>query len=173
MHRLLLLLIFCGLTLSGCATKLPQYSRAQWLQGTSQTFQGVSVDQAIAATERVFLLADGSDSTFSHSQVGIKVTRWTAPFPSHIWYDWDIRCEPVEGGVKVTVLDLSTRVHAFAVPGGATPHQSLSVIDLYFKRLSYLLKQSNQWYSCTEYKNAFPNASSLDALCSLVKDSRP
>lgn len=169
---ILLCALACVIAASGCAG-YKSYTREQWLEGTTRVYDNVTTDQVLLATEKIFVLADESDVTFAHRQNGIKISRFTAPFPAVVYFHWDIQCEPVDNGVKVTVIDLSASGQALLSYIEPNPLSGLSVIDLYFKRLEYLLGKSQQWYSCKDYEQAFPDHTSLEALCILADDERP
>lgn len=167
------LLCLYFLVLTGCASRLPEYSREQWLQGTNRFIPDTTIDAVAAATEKTFRLADGSDVKMTHFRNGMKAARWTAPFPTHIWYNWEILFTEKDGGVEIAVVDLNITQHALAVPSGPFPHQSLDVVKLLFSRVEYLLKKSTKWYTCKEFLQENPSVSSLDALCSLADDKVP
>jgi hypothetical protein len=165
------LLIASSLLIS-CATPQKKLSREEWLNLTTHKYDSVSKEDVFKAIEKIFVLADESDTTFTHSPDSIKAVRWTAPFPVHIWYHWDCFVNQSENGVVVRV-SISTTAHGFGVPGGMTPYNSEDVYKLFFSRLNYLLGESSKWYSCDEYKRENPKHTTLEALCMLSEDKQP
>ncbi len=169
-----LLAILLALILTGCATQqTKQLTREEWLQTKSRSYKDRSPEQVFSAAETVFLLADAKDMSFAHTNNSMKAVRWTAPFPVHIWFHWDIGVEPLGGGSSVNV-QISTTAHGFGVPGGMTPYEySPDVISLFYSRLDYLLGKSATWDTCDGYKSKNPNAATLEALCLLADDLHP
>lgn len=168
--RVLVLLVV--LVLPACSAKAPDYTREEWMRGSTAVFPGVSRERFLAAVEKLFRLADRDDVRFIRSPEGMKATRWVLSFPSNVYYVWDIACTETDAGVTADV-GISVTDYKFGTVSAPRQEHSLSVIDLFFGRVAYLLGQEKTWKSCADYEAAHPGASSLDALCSSADDERP
>lgn len=152
---------------AGCATNRPQLSRDEWLKTTTHVYQGVTKEQALEATEKLFRLADGDDFTFFHTEDGMTAVRkWSfylvlaAGFGTDYW---NIKAVPVDGGVKVTAA-VSTQAQGIApmpttannvysagtTPMAGSPVDGTAIYDVFWARLEYLLGKRTAWMTCKE-----------------------
>lgn len=168
----LVALLSCLCIFSGCAKQSPRVSHDEWLRLSSRTYNAPS-KEVYAAIENIFDLADGEDVTITHRQDGLEAVRWTAPFPVHVWFHWHINIKEQDKDATKVFVTIDTTAHGFGVPAGKTPYQSFDVVNLFFKRLDYLLGESKTWVSCKQYEKLNPDSSTLEALCLLAKDEYP
>ena len=86
--------------LAGCAT-LPELTREEHLALVNRTYEGVTSEEALAAAEKLFRLADPKQVQFQHFENGFRVhRRWLiyAVFSAVRGTDiWDVRTTPTEG----------------------------------------------------------------------------
>lgn len=190
MYRLIALAI--ALVLAGCAAP-PQLTREQWLSMTNRTYTGVSKEQALAAAERLFVLADGDDFKFTHSDDGLVATRAWSIFmllAATVGTDtWQVKARPTTDGVQVSasVYTHDQAVGMLMAPGGAVPLtsaqvgypvQGTAIYDVFWARMDYLLGRRADWMDCNK-ANARVDSKIVigpnNALCSSIntKDSRP
>lgn len=71
--------------LTGCAT-LPELTREEYLALVNRTYEGTSIEEGLAAAERLFRLADPGDVEFQHFENGFACIAhgssiWSSPPP--------------------------------------------------------------------------------------------
>lgn len=186
--------IACGLALvmaAGCAT-LPELTREEYLALVNRTYEGVASEEALAAAEQLFRLADPKQVQFQHFEDGFRVyRRWlvymvfAAGFGTDIW---DVRTTPTEEGTRLTVHLSVNRSSVVPVPvagdtvasalpgGGGMPLNSTAIYDLFWGRMDYLLGRRDEWMTCDEAearREAGITYGLLEALCSVTTDDLP
>jgi hypothetical protein len=152
--------------LTGCMPQRPRMTRAEYLATTTRVYENVDKEAVFSAIEKLFILADGDDFTFTYSENGMQAIRnWSfylviaAGFGTDYW---NITIRDVEGGVKVSTC-ASTQSQGVApapTTGGnfsagttplmGSPIQGTSIYDLFYARLDYLLGLRGDWMSCDE-----------------------
>lgn len=179
----------------GCATTPPpEMTRQEYLALVNRTYDGASAEEVLAATEKLFRLADPDDVKFQHFDNGLRVHRpWMiyVVLAATVGTDvWDVRVAPTQGGTRITV-HLSTTTgsitgapmttsggHTYTQaittpPAGGIPVSSTAVYDLFWARLDYLLGRRDDWMTCEEVtarvKKGFVYGST-EALCSVTTD---
>jgi len=166
----ILLLALCCVTLNACVST-PTLSRDEWLRMTNRTYEGVTKEQALAATERLFRLADGNDFMVSHSDDGLVAVRTWAVYlilAASVGTDsWAVRA--VENGSGGTRMSVSLGTQAGAVTGVVTGQvggqytaapltmptmgsavNGTAIYDVFWARMDYLLGQYPAWMDCGE-----------------------
>jgi hypothetical protein len=178
---------------SGCAVQ-PQLSREEFLALTTRDYPGVTAEQAIAAAERVFRLADGDDFAIAHREDGFSATRdWMAylviTFVSGT-DTWDLRARPIADGTRLTLssASVSAATNAMIVaPGIAVPYSgpatgkvitTPALYELFWARLDWMLGRRETWIDCPsvgEFVAAHKLWGDITPLCNSfnVKDLRP
>ena len=158
-----MLLVFIG----GCA-RMPELTRDEWLAVTTRTYEGATQDEAFAAVEQVFRLADPEDYRIQHTPDGLIAHRqWLVYFVigAAVGTDiWTVTAKQDTTGVRVsahvtTAANTLTAVAAptttggttaspVTIPGNAIPVQSTAIYDLFWARVGYLMGQRDTWMSC-------------------------
>lgn len=188
-----LMVIALLLVLAGCATQR-QMSRDEYLQTTQKEYQGKSSDDVLRAAERLFVLADGDDFTFHHTDESLSASRqWTVylVLAASMGSDnWLIQTKNTQDGVKVSAK-VATQAGAVApmattggdwtatgLPGGGNIVQGTAIYDVFWARMDYLLGKSDKWMTC-EVADSRVKAGitwgSNEALCNSfnMKDHQP
>ena len=176
--------------LTGCAT-LPELTREEYLALVNRTYEGTSIEEGLAAAERLFRLADPGDVEFQHFENGFRVYRpWllymvlAAAAGTDVW---DVRAAPVEGGTRLTVhlsrasssivpVPATSSATAITSPGPGLPFNSTAIYDLFWGRMDYLLGRRDAWMTCEEAKAREKEGITyglLEPLCSLTDDLTP
>ena len=172
----------------------PTLTREEWLAVTSRTYENVTKDEALAATETLFDLADGDDFQISHAQDGLYASRnWVVYLiiggATGTDY-WKVDAIEVPDGVQVSV-QVNTQTQAIvpmATTGGdwtatttglaGSPVNGTAIYDVFWGRMDYLLGRSDEWMDCETAKRRVQEGLTWginDALCSpfSVKDNLP
>lgn len=170
--------------LLGCAASHPPLSRAEWVTLTTRHYDGVSVDQALNAAEKLFRLADGDDFQISYDDDSLYAYRkWSVylVLAATMGTDsWLVRARPDGDGVIVTIhvssqsgsiLPVPTAQGDTAVTSTPTmagpPIEGTALYNLFWARLDYLLGKANRWTDCSEFykwedeKNVWGNGEPL------------
>lgn len=186
--------VVVALFIQGCAVETPTLTREEWLAVTSRTYVDVTKDEALAATETLFDLADGDDFQISHAQDGLYASRnWVVYLiiggATGTDY-WKVDAVEVPEGVKVSV-QVNTQTQAIvpmATTGGdwtatttglaGSPVNGTAIYDVFWGRMDYLLGESEEWMDCETAKRRVQEGLAWginDALCSpfSVKDNLP
>lgn len=151
--------------LGGCATQHPPQTRDEWLSTTTRNYSGVTKDQALAAAEKLFRLADGDDFAIAHTQNGIQATR---PWLVYIVISavsgtdsWGVTAEPSGDMLRVSA-QVNTQSQAIApmpttdsgtwtagaMPMSGVPVGGTAIYDVFWARMDYLLGKSEEWMTC-------------------------
>lgn len=192
----LLVLLVALFGLGGCAVNQNKgMTRDQWIVETHRTYEDVTKEEVLRSVERLFVLADGDDFNFSHSENGIRATRnWMMYmiFAASQGVDtWDVEVKEVGQNIRVQV---SAYVSASAIVpvqvGGATSATNTgasgasvnhpNLYRLFWRRLDYLLGKSDHWMGCAEAEKHFSSADEggpygITLLCNSfnIKDAHP
>ena len=179
----------------GCAiTPPPELTRQEYLALVSRTYDGASAEEVLAATEKLFRLADPGDVKFQHFDNGFRVHRpWSIylVLAASMGTDvWDVRVASTQGGTSITVhlsriagsivgapMTTSgghTYTQTATTPAtGGIPVSSTAIYDLFWARLDYLLGHRADWMTCQKVnarvKEGFVYGST-EALCSVTTD---
>jgi len=194
MKKLFFTYALLAVAISGCAPKQPQMSRQEWINTTTRTYAGITKDQAMEATEKLFRLADGDDFTVTHAEDGLSAVRqWSiymviaAAFGTDYW---TVRAAQDGDKVKVSVqasvqnqaigpmMTAGGDISASAMPVIGTPVTGTALYDLFFARLDYLLGKRDTWMTCEDEKHRIKSKITWgidDPLCSAanMKDDTP
>lgn len=183
MNRVLLFsIVFLAI---GCASKQPNLTRQEWLQVTTQTYQGLSKDQAIELAERILRYADGDRFQIVQLPDGMHASRRTE--------QWDIRAADTPQGAQVSFYVNSQRGSMGVAPtynlrgqvAGVTPYQSgvrggpvmgTALYELFWARLSFLAGQRKDWLTCAEAQRHIDDEASwgsIDPLCDGAMSALP
>lgn len=188
-------IIFAVLVLTmmfGCATRKTM-TREEYLSTTQRTYANKTQTDVLNAAERVFILSDGDDYQFHHTDNTLSASRrWLVylVFGAAMGTDyWTVQSTDVKGGTKASVL-LSTSAGsvlgtAFNNTPGVVTSPAMgdfatgpAVYDLFWNRMDFILGKSDKWMTCEdlgqliEKKITWGNA---EALCNSfnVKDNLP
>jgi len=152
-------------TLSGCAAKRPQQTREEWINTTTRTYQGVTKDQALAAAEKLFRLADGDDFVITYTDDGIQATR---PWSMYMVISamsgtdyWTVRATQAGNAVRVAaqvnmqhqaITPMPTTSSgtwtAAVIPMSGSPVIGTAIYDVFWARMDYLLGKTDTWMTC-------------------------
>ncbi len=195
MIRLCTVFVAITIFMTGCST-VPRLTREEFFGLTTRTYSGVTPEVAIAAGQRLFLLADTDDITFTHIANGFVADRSVTMFMliAHVsgHYRWNFLADPLDQGVRVTVLATPNLSGGSAmvlpVSGGGTvavpthygagsnpPFQWKELYDLFWARLDYLLGRGVHWPTCKAWEEKYEVSSMgrLEALCFNADDKTP
>lgn len=152
--------------LAGCATKQPQMTRAEYLLTTQRTYEGATPDDVFEAAQTLFTLADGDDFRFFHDDRSMTASRpWLVylVLAAAMGTDtWNVRAEPIDGGVKVStaltttsgsVLPMPTTggdMTAGGMPGMGGNVTGTAIYDVFWARMDFLMGKRDAWMTCDE-----------------------
>ncbi len=160
---LLLGVLFC---LSGCATT-KTYSKLEIDPDHSMTFPNTTRLTASGAIEALFKMAH-QDHQFEVTNQGMKVSRNFTYLSNTILETWEIEIEDTPKGLRIRASALAES-DSLQYPATA-PHY----YELFFRRLRYFLRQSDEWETCTEYETRTANLfKHYKFLCTASQDSIP
>lgn len=185
--KFLYLAIFVALV-AGCAGRqASSQTREESIAMKTRVYSNADPERVIAAAERLLTLADGKDFSFSHTESGFQASRrWSvylviaAAFGTDTWAFSAVK----EGaGTKATVIAATSAQSASPMPvatstgGGVTASTgpqiqgaitSTALYDLFWRRMDFLLGQSDKWLTCNEwddYKKTLKLRGDDSALC--------
>ena len=167
MKKIIIFLVALAI-LGGCSgVPKKQYTRAEWLDITSRTYEGTSAGDVFSDIETIFKMADEEDVTFVHTENSIIVDRKISMYLVIAYvsgfYRWHISVHEKEGRVIV-----SSHVESFLngssgamvgntyIPSssGGSGGASVTNVDsykLFWSRLDFLQGKSAKWYTCEGY----------------------
>ena len=163
------LLVFSLILLSGCSST-PELTRDEFASITTREYPGLTGEQVLQASEKLFRLADGDDFKFNYSRDNpaietIYATRkWTEylVFSSATGFDyWKLTTVSGEQGTIATIqlnrhivskIVWTYRYMNPPIPAHQWPEgegiKNTSIYDLYWARMDYLLGEREDWMTC-------------------------
>lgn len=182
------------LMLAGCAVQPPQMTRDEYLQVTQRTYEGKTPDDIYRAAEKLFVLSDGQDFKFFHTEDSMVASRpWSVylVLAASMGVDtWTIRAREVDSGTKVSaalntsmgsILPIPTTsgdMTAGGMPSMAGNVPGTAIYDIFWSRMDYLLGKTDKWMTCKEADARVKSKvkwGTNEALCNSfnVKDAAP
>jgi len=175
------LILFIGF--GGCATK-PKVSEEEMKAATTRTYEGVSSEQVMQASEKLLKLVDESRFKFNRDDKQLTATRsgqiFTGMFSggkSNITAVWLVKTRQED---KSTVVNLEGGWETETLSTGLTSHvkrpEGTAVYKLFFNRLDNLLGRSNEWMTCEGMKKAIKQGEAsgdIRMLCAYADDKMP
>ncbi len=166
MKKYLFLATFAIFMFSGCAEKVPQLSRDEWIKTTTRIYDKTP-DEILNASEKLFKLADGDDFKFQHTETSLMASRsWSIylVLAASMGTDsWQVQTSKMPDG-KTKVSIQATTIAGAILPMATTNSQTYSVgttptlggepipgtalYDLFFSRLEYLMGLKKEWMTC-------------------------
>jgi len=182
--------------LTGCATQ-QKMSREEFLQATQRTYQDKSPEQIFSASEKLFVLADGDDFTFSHTPDSLLAIRpWSIYLVlaytagTDVWTvkasrnektggtDAAVYVTTAHGGSVLPVVVANSGSTATSPGSGGIPTRGNAIYQLFWERLDYLLGLNSKWMSCDDVDKEIANGKlwgDTSPLCNSlnIKDNSP
>lgn len=160
----LVLIAVMVLLVSGCANRQTM-SRAESIEATKRTYDGVNEEQFYAAAKRLFELSDESDYRFSYpgEHAMIAQRSWTIYMVlafTQGTHTWRLQTEDKGGAIEATVHASAQASGVSGAPTGAGGASTITtpamqnivntpaVYELFWARLDYLLNNSESWPTC-------------------------
>lgn len=162
--KIIMVVLFASL-LGGCAVQHQPQTREEWLNTTTRSYGGLTKDQVLSATEKLFRLADGNDFIIVHTEEGIQATRpWTVylVLAAAMGTDyWTVRASQSGDVVKISA-QVNTQAQAVTpmpttnsgtwtagtMPMAGSPVVGTAIYDVFWARLDYLLGKTDEWMTC-------------------------
>jgi hypothetical protein len=144
-HLLVLLLIG---SLSGCfPNEGPTPYEPPRVKADSRDYPGITPEQVLAASEKIFQLADGSEMNIQRdsSRLEVKRSHESLVYKSS-WERWRVDARAEEGATYVTVSA------EFEKEGSKIYPRGIGAYHLFFARLDYMLGASKNWMTCPQYE---------------------
>lgn len=182
------------LMLAGCAVQQPHMTRDEYLQVTQRTYEGKTPDDIYRAAEKLFILSDGQDFQFFHTEDSMVASRhWTVyvVLAAAMGVDtWTVRARKVDSGTKVSaalnrsaggILPMPTTggdMTAGGMPSMAGNVAGTAIYDIFWSRMDYLLGKTDRWMTCKDADARVQSKATWgnnEALCNSfnVKDAAP
>lgn len=180
------------LFLAGCAGQpMDAMSRDVWNKETKRVYRDLSEEKILSAAERLFVLWDGEDFTFSYGDSELTASRTWSFFAVVSYVDgtdyWKLKTKKIsDNEVEVQVSLAVANSQSSMVIGGASPFMGPAmsggsqvntpyIYRLFWSRMDYLLGLSDSWYSCDDWKKiANVDRGALGTACNpMAKDDRP
>jgi hypothetical protein len=157
------IVVLFAFAFAGCVSLPPQPTREQWMEIKTRAYTGVTQGQVLAAAERLFTLADGSDFRFSYAPTGDRLTAIRQFF---------ILFAPGTDTWTVTATREGTAVRATVE---TLRYETPELYALFWSRMDYLLGLSPTWVTCDEAWAGKGNRGyvAVQLLCELVNDDIP
>ncbi len=149
MNIILLIMAFSLFGLSGCAPnqQQPIPHEPPGVKTNLRDYPGITPEQVLAASEKIFQLADGGNMNIKRGSLSIEAKR---PFNSLVfksfWERWKVEARPQEGSTYVIVMAELDQEGSKVSPRG------VGAYNLFFARLDYLLGASRHWMTCKQYE---------------------
>ena len=174
MNRLVITLILANVLtfISGCTPLEFQPSQPYRVKAQTRDYPGITPEQVLAASEKIFQLADGGDVTIQRDPTVLVVNR---PISSLVFSSlherWKVEAKDEEGSTYVTVSA------AFDKEGSKQYPMGPGTYHLFFARLDYLLGASKNWMTCRQFEARLSKeptwGSDEKFLCTHAKDKVP
>ena len=158
--KLYSLIIFVVLSYTGCQRQEP-LTRQQWLSTTTRIYENISKEDAIAAAQKVLVLADGRDTTFFHSDDGFVASRkwliYAVLAMAHGIDNWKIQVTEANGSSKIVVsasrqanavTPMATSNGGWTTNSSGMPGQPINgnaLYDMFFARMDFILGKTKEW----------------------------
>jgi len=167
--------------LGGCATK-PKMSEEEMKAATTRTYEGVSSEQVMQASEKLLKLVDESRFKFNRDDKQLTATRSGQVFTNigkaDVTAVWLVKTQEKD---KSTVVTLEAGWKRQSLSTGVTSRnvkkpEGTAVYSLFFNRLDNLLGQSNEWITCEGMKKAIQQGEAsgdIRMLCAYADDKIP
>jgi hypothetical protein len=172
----LVMMLAVSLVLAGCTTKPPTpWTREEAQTVTTRTYKGVSPDQALAAAEQIFRLADAKDLSLSYgdgtlqAQRNVLVYAVLAAVSGN--YVFEVVAKPTTGGTVVSMNTRSNLSGTYSFPT-SEPVSWPQGYRLFFDRMDYMLGKSDVWLTCPAARKAYA-VQAIEDLCLNAEDKAP
>jgi len=143
----LLVLVLIGF-LSGCfPNEGPTSYEPPRVKAHTRDYPGITAKQALAASEKIFILADGSDMNIKRGSSVLEVKRsLNSLVYRSSWERWKVETREEDGSTYVTVSA------EFDKEGSKVYPRGIGAYHLFFARLDYMLGASKNWMTCHQYE---------------------
>lgn len=151
-YILILLLVSCA-----SPYKNRKLTREEYLEMSSKTYKGISKDKIFKSIETFFSLLDApEDILITHAEDGIlAVNKWSSY--AVIAYSegsntWNVKVKDSKDGIKVSLSVSTSSIDSTMSASNTGQHNQPvagnAIFYLFFKRLNFLLGNTNQWTTC-------------------------
>jgi hypothetical protein len=172
------LIVVIGLV--GCATK-PKISEEEMNAAMTRTYEGVSSEQVMQASEKLLKLVDEARFKYNRGDGQLKATRsgqlFTNIGKANVTAVWLVKTQEKGNSTVVTVEGGWKRQ---AMSTGKTEKvkrpEGTAVYTLFFNRLDNMLGKSNEWMTCEGMKKAIQQGEAsgdIRMLCAYADDKMP
>ena len=143
----LILALFIG-NLPGCfPNEGPSTYEPPRVKVQTRDYPGITKEQVLLASERIFQLADGSDMNITRGSSVLEVKRsHDSLVYKSSWERWRVETREVEGSTFVKVSAVFDKEGSKIYPRG------VGAYHLFFARLDYMLGASSNWMTCSQYQ---------------------
>ena len=168
------------ISLGGCATS-SKTSKDEMMAAQTRTYEGVSSQQVIQASEQLLKLVDASRFRFDREKNKLTATRsgqlFTNLGATDVTAVWLVNTQEKEKATVVTIeagwkksIPSSGKREMLKKPEGT------AVYNLFYNRLDTLLGKSNEWITCNGMKQAIKQGEAsgdIRMLCAFADDKMP
>lgn len=144
---MLTLVIFIACLTSCFPNQGPTPQEPLSVRADTRDYPGITAQQVLKASEKIFQLADGSDMkiTRGSSVLEVKRSHDSLVYKSS-WERWRVETQEEDGATYVTVSAEFDKEGSKIYPRGVGTYR------LFFARLDYMLGASKNWMTCHQYQ---------------------
>lgn len=143
---MLTLVIFIACLTSCFPNQGPTTQEPQRVRAHSRDYPGITAQQVLKASEKIFQLADGNDMNITRGSSVLEVKRsHDSLVYKSSWERWKVETREEDGSTFVTVSA------EFDKEGSKIYPRGVGAYHLFFARLDYMLGASKNWMTCNQY----------------------
>jgi len=172
------LIVIVGI--GGCATK-SKVSEEEMQAAMTRTYEGVTSDQVMQASEKLLKLVDESRFKFKRTDNQLTATRegqlQTGVGKAHVTAVWLVTTQK-KGKSAIVTIEAGWKREALStgLTSKVKKPEGTAVYKLFFNRLDNLLGQSNEWMTCEGMQKAIQlgeASGDIRMLCAYAEDKLP
>jgi hypothetical protein len=168
-------ILFC-IFISSCA-HIEKQPREEWISAQTKTYNDITTATILEASERIFILSDESDFSFSYKPKELIALRnWSfyAILSFVTGTDvWRVQTQESNGKTVVTI-ELEINSNHFGGYSNKSGPAHTATYKTFWARLDYLLGLREDWMTCEQYEemDPFSNQGLLYGLCGKFADNK-
>lgn len=149
--ELRMITLFLVISIGGLSSCFPNQGPSTYepasVKAHTRDYPGITAEQALAASEKIFQLADGRDMNITRgsSVLAVKRSLDSLVYKSS-WERWKVETQEKDGSTYVTVSA------EFDKEGSKVYPRGIGAYHLFFARLDYMLGASKNWMTCNQYE---------------------